>query len=236
MGWLFGAGILILSLASLSYWMLIRALVGEATAESEGETPPSGRPRPRYRILLRWNQTLRLADSSARVDRHPESQRPTAWRKTIDDLLSCWRAARQKSGSPVARTTAPPGRSPVLRDDRRDGGKRARRHARIASEAPEVGGGDRDQPDQAGQRIGSLLPQLAKCIREVEFRSGSVMMLYGGLHVEEVKARIRIAFGTLFAFEDHHGLPRKSVSDVLRGKSNARAVGLIEDFLANTTK
>jgi lambda repressor-like predicted transcriptional regulator len=42
------------------------------------------------------------------------------------------------------------------------------------------------------------------------------------MHPEDIKAAIRKRFGSVFAFEDAHELPRKSVSDFLRGRSNQR--------------
>ncbi len=42
------------------------------------------------------------------------------------------------------------------------------------------------------------------------------------MHSEEIKAELRKRFGTVFAFEDAANLPRKSVSDFLRGRSSRR--------------
>lgn len=50
---------------------------------------------------------------------------------------------------------------------------------------------------------------------------------------EFVKARLRTRFGSVFAFEDAHGLPRKSVSDVLRGRSNRKVIDTISTVLGN---
>lgn len=57
-------------------------------------------------------------------------------------------------------------------------------------------------------------------------------MALANRHPEEVKAALRIRFGSVFAFEDAMALPRKSVSDTLRGRPNARVVKAIEDALA----
>jgi hypothetical protein len=54
---------------------------------------------------------------------------------------------------------------------------------------------------------------------------------FSELHPEDVKARIRIAYGSTYNFERHHGLPFKSVSDVLRARSNARVGQLVNAFL-----
>ena len=40
-------------------------------------------------------------------------------------------------------------------------------------------------------------------------------------HREDIKAAIRKKFGSVFNFEDEMGLPRKSVSDRLRGRPNS---------------
>lgn len=50
-------------------------------------------------------------------------------------------------------------------------------------------------------------------------------------HRELVAAQIRIAFGSVAAFERAYGLPRKSVNDVLRGRPNARVKAAISDVL-----
>ena len=42
------------------------------------------------------------------------------------------------------------------------------------------------------------------------------------MHPEDIKAALRKRFGSVFAFEDAHDLPRKSVSDFLRGRANQR--------------
>lgn len=42
------------------------------------------------------------------------------------------------------------------------------------------------------------------------------------MHPEDIKAELRKRFGSVFAFEDAHDLPRKSVSDFLRGRANQR--------------
>ncbi|MCW3836014.1 hypothetical protein ACFQ1E_08180 [Sphingomonas canadensis] len=49
---------------------------------------------------------------------------------------------------------------------------------------------------------------------------------------EFIKAGLRTRFGTVFAFEDAQGLPRKSVSDFLRGRTNRRVADAIDKALA----
>ena len=52
-------------------------------------------------------------------------------------------------------------------------------------------------------------------------------------HPEDVKAELRKRFGSVFKFEDRFGLPRKSVSDFLRGRPNQRVGETIKSVLAN---
>lgn len=47
-------------------------------------------------------------------------------------------------------------------------------------------------------------------------------MILQQAHPEDIKAAIRKQFGSVFAFEDANDLPRKSVSDFLRGRANQR--------------
>lgn len=42
------------------------------------------------------------------------------------------------------------------------------------------------------------------------------------LHPEDIKAVLRKAHGSVAAFERHNNLPEKSVSDLLRGRTNFR--------------
>lgn len=42
------------------------------------------------------------------------------------------------------------------------------------------------------------------------------------MHPEDIKAALRKEYGSVFAFEDANDLPRKSVSDFLRGRTNRR--------------
>jgi lambda repressor-like predicted transcriptional regulator len=51
------------------------------------------------------------------------------------------------------------------------------------------------------------------------------------MHPEDIKAGLRKRFGTVFAFEQINGLPKRSVADVLRGRPNARVIRAIEDAL-----
>lgn len=51
------------------------------------------------------------------------------------------------------------------------------------------------------------------------------------LHPEEIRAKLRIKFGTLLAFEKARDLPERSVSDVLRGRSIRRTEIAIADEL-----
>lgn len=50
-------------------------------------------------------------------------------------------------------------------------------------------------------------------------------------HPEDIKAALRKQCGSVFAFEDAHGLPRKSVSDFLRGRPNQRVSNIIDSVL-----
>lgn len=50
-------------------------------------------------------------------------------------------------------------------------------------------------------------------------------------HPEDLKAALRKRFGSVFAFEDAQGLPRKSVSDFLRGRPNGRVAKTIDECL-----
>ena len=52
------------------------------------------------------------------------------------------------------------------------------------------------------------------------------------MHPEDIKAAIRKRFGSLKAFEEHEGLPRKAVTDILRGRSNRRVSDAIRRLLA----
>lgn len=52
-----------------------------------------------------------------------------------------------------------------------------------------------------------------------------------GLHPELIKARIRIAHGSVAAFELANGLPRRSVRDVLRGRTIRRAADAVAKFV-----
>lgn len=52
-----------------------------------------------------------------------------------------------------------------------------------------------------------------------------------GLHPEMIKARIRIAHGSVAAFELVNGLPRRSVRDVLRGRTIRRAADAVAKFV-----
>ena len=57
------------------------------------------------------------------------------------------------------------------------------------------------------------------------------MVSYRDLHKEDVKARIRIAYGELTEFERQLGLPKNTVSDTLRGRPNATVGTIIDQFL-----
>ena len=57
-------------------------------------------------------------------------------------------------------------------------------------------------------------------------------MLAVELHPEDIKAALRKRFGSVFAFEDAHGLPRKSVSDFLRGRANQRVKDAISSIVS----
>lgn len=57
-------------------------------------------------------------------------------------------------------------------------------------------------------------------------------MLSARSNKHDVKSALCKRFGTVFAFEDAVGLPRKSVSDFLRGRSNQRVAAAIDSILA----
>ncbi len=61
-------------------------------------------------------------------------------------------------------------------------------------------------------------------------------MTFASMHREDVKAALRKTYGSIFAFERQHDLPRKSVSDVLRGRPNSRVTLMIEKVLAQTPR
>jgi lambda repressor-like predicted transcriptional regulator len=52
------------------------------------------------------------------------------------------------------------------------------------------------------------------------------------MHPEDIKAAIRKRFGSLKAFEELEGLPRKAVTDILRGRSNRRVTDAIRRVIA----
>jgi hypothetical protein len=52
------------------------------------------------------------------------------------------------------------------------------------------------------------------------------------MHPEDIKAALRKQFGSVFAFEDAKSLPRKSVSDWLRGRQSQRVKDAIEGTLS----
>jgi lambda repressor-like predicted transcriptional regulator len=52
------------------------------------------------------------------------------------------------------------------------------------------------------------------------------------LHKEDIMAGLRKRFGTVKAFEREHGLPAKSVHDLLRGRQSKRVAKAIEDALS----
>ena len=57
-------------------------------------------------------------------------------------------------------------------------------------------------------------------------------MTIASMHREDVKAALRKSYGSIFAFERARDLPRKSVSDVLRGRPNQRVALAIETVLS----
>lgn len=58
-------------------------------------------------------------------------------------------------------------------------------------------------------------------------------MDYRTLHPEDVKAAIRKRFGSLLKFEENEGLPRQSVTDLLRGKASARVAAAVNQVLSD---
>lgn len=53
---------------------------------------------------------------------------------------------------------------------------------------------------------------------------------------EYIKAELRIRYGSVFNFEDAHELPRKSVSDFLRGRTNRRVSDAISKVLGRKVR
>jgi lambda repressor-like predicted transcriptional regulator len=51
------------------------------------------------------------------------------------------------------------------------------------------------------------------------------------LHREEIKAQLRMKYGTIEAFEHARGLPSRSVKDVLRGRAVRRTAEAIAQEL-----
>lgn len=58
-------------------------------------------------------------------------------------------------------------------------------------------------------------------------------MDYRTLDREDVKAAIRKRFGSLLKFEEDKGLPRQSVTDLLRGKTSARVAAAVNLVLSD---
>jgi len=58
-----------------------------------------------------------------------------------------------------------------------------------------------------------------------------VTMRASEMHPEDIKAELRKRFGTVLAFEDAANLPRKSVSDFLRGRSSRRVRDAIDETI-----
>lgn len=58
-------------------------------------------------------------------------------------------------------------------------------------------------------------------------------MAIEGMHPEDIKAALRKRYGSVFAFEDAKALPRKSVSDWLRGRPSQRVKDAIEGTLSS---
>lgn len=58
-------------------------------------------------------------------------------------------------------------------------------------------------------------------------------MDYRTLHPEDVKAAIRKRFGSLLKFEKNKGLPRQSVTDLLRGKTSTRVAAAVNALLSD---
>lgn len=52
-----------------------------------------------------------------------------------------------------------------------------------------------------------------------------------GMHPEDLKSAIRKKCGSLRAFEEQEGLPRQSVSEILRGRKSQRVTDAIERLL-----
>jgi lambda repressor-like predicted transcriptional regulator len=56
-------------------------------------------------------------------------------------------------------------------------------------------------------------------------------MSIANMHPEDIKAALRKRFGTIVNFERAKDLPHQSVTDVLRGRPNARVSQAIEEAL-----
>lgn len=57
-------------------------------------------------------------------------------------------------------------------------------------------------------------------------------MTLATMHPEDIKAALRKRARSIAAFERDHGLPKKSVSDVLRGRKSARVINAIEKAIS----
>jgi lambda repressor-like predicted transcriptional regulator len=61
--------------------------------------------------------------------------------------------------------------------------------------------------------------------------SGEDMANQAPIHREQIKASIRMRYGTLLAFEAARALPPGSTKDVLRGRSVRRTAEAIAEFM-----
>lgn len=56
-------------------------------------------------------------------------------------------------------------------------------------------------------------------------------MALSTMHPEDVKAELRKRFGSVAAFERQHGLPVKSVTDLLRGYKSRRVFDAVQSVI-----
>ena len=117
--------------------------------------------------------------------------------------------------------------------------QRARRQPRGARQPSAVAAGQR-----LTKPLGEHLIALARLtssvnrliIRFIGFRPMGGHLSVGGWHRDDVKALLRRRYGSVAAFEQRCGLPRNSVSDVLRGRTVGRtAVAIVEELNKSDT-
>ena len=55
-------------------------------------------------------------------------------------------------------------------------------------------------------------------------------------HPEDIKAALRKRYKSVASFERQHGLPPKSVSDLLRGRKSARVMEAVQSGISDSRK